>query len=58
MAKKTQSTIMKTDKKCKPCVRFRSEDTQDKVATALYLMNPAYEALGKPDSIKVSVEAA
>lgn len=57
MAKtKTQSAVLTKDKNCKSCVRFRNQ-VDDKVTTSIYIQNAEYETLGKPDSIKVSVEA-
>lgn len=59
MAKKTQTTVLPKYKVHKSCVRFQAEDaSKEKVTSSCYLQNAAYEALGKPDSIKVSVEAA
>lgn len=56
MAKKTQTAVLTKDKNCKSCVRFRNQK-DDKVTTSIYIQNAEFEALGKPDSIKVSVEA-
>ena len=56
MAKKTVSTVLTKDKTCKSCVRFAGQ-SNDKVTTSLYLSNAAHEEIGKPESIKVTVEA-
>lgn len=57
MAKsKTQVAVLTKDKQCKSCIRYRNQK-DDKLTTSIYIQNAEYEALGKPDSIKVSVEA-
>ncbi|KKL90426.1 hypothetical protein LCGC14_1904770 [marine sediment metagenome] len=56
MAKKTQTATLKKNKVCKSCVRFRNEK-DDKTTTSIYIQNAEYEELGKPDTIKLSVEA-
>jgi len=58
-AKETPSVVMKQDKVCKSCVRFKADgDGAEQVASSLYVQNAAYEKLGKPKSIKVSIESA
>jgi len=52
---KVATTTLKVDKKCKSCVRYRSEDDSDQVTTSLYLQNTAFEVLGKPERITISV---
>lgn len=54
-----QSVVMALGKKCKSCVRFEAKgDDGEKVAASLYLQNAAFEALGKPESITVTVDKA
>ncbi len=56
---KPATVVLTKDKTCKSCVRFVGKDADSKDVTAsLYLQNVSYEALGKPNKIKVSVEAA
>lgn len=57
MADKKISTTLEQDKKCKSCVRFRS-DADDEVTTAVYIQNAGMEKLGNPTKIKVTVEPA
>ena len=59
MAKSTaQETTLVQEKICKSCIRFRAEKGRDdEVTTSLYLQSAAYDALGKPKTIKVSVVA-
>ncbi len=56
MAAKIISTILEQDKVCKSCVRYRSPHaSKDEVTTSLYLQNDAYEKLGSPKKIQVTV---
>lgn len=61
MAKdKTAVTVkMVQDKTCKSCIRFKGEGKEaENVGSSFYLQNAAFEKLGKPDSIILTVEAA
>lgn len=56
MAKpKEVTTVLKQDKECKSCVRFRSTSDDEKVTTSLYLVNDSYEKLGSPKEIRIQV---
>lgn len=58
-SKKAVSVVMKKDKTCKKCVRYAGEgDGADQVGSSFYLQNPSFDDLGKPDKIKVSIEAS
>jgi hypothetical protein len=61
-AKESSTTVspvkMKYDKKCKSCHRFVTTNQDEKVTTGLYLLNEAYDSLGKPEQIVVTVAAA
>lgn len=52
------STTLKKDKQCKSCVRFRSEEPDEKVTTSIYIQNSAFEAMGRPEMIKLTVTPA
>ena len=52
-----QKTVLSLTKKCKSCVRFDDASANPKVVTSFYLLNDAYEALGKPAEIELSVKA-
>ncbi|MBW8002602.1 MAG: hypothetical protein FVQ80_11375 [Planctomycetes bacterium] len=56
---KKLTVTMKKNKTCKSCVRFGTEgkDAED-VGSSFYLQNTAFEKLGKPGEIKLTVEAA
>jgi hypothetical protein len=56
MAKEQTATLSLT-KKCKSCVRFDDQSAKPMVVTSFYLMNEAYEAIGKPAEIELSVKA-
>ena len=59
MSEKTVSVAMKQNKTCKSCVRFGAEGKgADEVGSSFYLQNAAHEKLGKPKTIKLTVEAA
>jgi hypothetical protein len=50
---------MTVDKKCKSCVRFAAEGkSAAEVSRTLYVQNEALDKLGKPNRIKVTIEAA
>lgn len=54
----TAQVKMFLDKVCKSCVRFKADQgdpAYDNVGTAFYLQNAAFEALGKPKEIMVTV---
>lgn len=56
---KKHTVTMKIDKVCKSCVRCRAEGPEgETVAASIYVQNATYEALGKPKTFKVTVEAA
>ena len=58
MAKEqSQTAKLKKTKECKHSVRFDSEEANPKVVSSVYLLNPAYEALEKPDEIEVTVKS-
>lgn len=50
---KTQTAVLKIVKHCKHSVRFDDESKEPNVISSVYLLNEAYEALGKPEEIKV-----
>lgn len=53
---KEQTVTLSEKKQCKHSVAFEyAGDGLPKVASSFYLMRPAYEALGKPKSIQVTV---
>jgi len=52
-----QVATLKLKKKCKNSVRFDDESVEPNVVSSLYLLNPAYEALGKPSDIEISIKA-
>jgi len=59
MPKEKATVVMKSDKKCKSCVRFRGEgEESDTVGSSFYLQNDAFEKLEKPSKIRLTVEAA
>ncbi len=50
---------MAVEKKCKSCVRFAAEgQPAAEVCRTLYVQNEALDKLGKPNRIKVTIEAA
>ncbi len=50
---------MSVDKECKTCVRFAAEgQSAAEVCRTLYVQNEALDKLGKPNRIKVTIEAA
>lgn len=56
--KKTQKVTLTKNKTCKNCIRYGGEGKDaTSVASSLYLQNPAYEALGKPDKIVVTISS-
>ena len=53
---KTVEVTMKSDKVCKSCVRFRGEGKgADEVGSSFYLQNDAYEKLGQPKKIVMTI---
>lgn len=48
--------VLTQDKVCKSCVRFVG-DAENGVTTSLYLLNDAFQKLGEPTEITVSVSA-
>jgi len=52
---KSVSTTLVKDKTCKSCIRFVSQASTETVTTSLYLQNAAWEALGKPESVTLTV---
>ena len=59
MPKVTKSVKMIADKTCKSCIRYKAVniDEGNKVAASIYLQNDAYNELGKPKEITVTVTA-
>ncbi len=56
---KKVTVTMKKNKTCKSCVRFGAEGKDaENVGSSFYLQNDAFEKLGKPGSIKLTIEAA
>ena len=55
MAAKPQKVTLKKTKDCKHSVRYDYAGEEPKVLSSVYLLRPAYEALGNPDSIEVQV---
>ncbi len=54
---KKATVKMKKDKTCKACVRYKGEGKDaENVGSSFYLQNPAFELLGKPNEIKVTIE--
>jgi hypothetical protein len=54
-----QRVTMTQDKVCKTCLRFKGEGAgSTAVGASFYLQMQAYEALGKPKKIVLSVESA
>lgn len=63
MAKSTNtaaatSTVMVLEKVCKSCVRFKSDVTNEEVSQNIYILNAAYEKLGKPKRINLNISSA
>lgn len=58
MAEGKKVTVkMKKDKTCKSCQRYKGEGKPaEEVGSSFYLQNPAYEKLGKPSEIKLTIE--
>ncbi len=55
---KKHTVTMKIDKVCKSCVRCRAEGPEgETVSASIYVQNATYEALGKPKTFKITVEA-
>jgi len=52
-----QTATLSLTKKCKNSVRFDDPSAEPEVVSSLYLLNPAYEALGKPAEIELAVKA-
>lgn len=59
MAKGNSVTVvMKQDKTCKSCVRFRADGKPaEDVGSSFYLQNDAFEKLEKPDKITMTISA-
>lgn len=49
---------MRTDKKCKSCMRFAAQGQgASEVCRTIYVQNEAFEKIGSPDVISVTIEA-
>ncbi len=49
---------MRTDKVCKSCMRYKAQGQGAlEVCRTIYVQNQAFEKLGKPDVITVTIEA-
>lgn len=58
MAKQVQTTLA-LEKTCKSCVRYSTKDTtKETVLLTIYIKNEAMKALGNPDEVTVTIEAA
>ena len=53
-----QTTTLKLTKECKKVARFDNDDEDNGVVDNFYLKNTAYEALGKPQEIEVTVKTS
>ena len=53
--KRSVSTKLTFSAQKKSCVLFRSEESNEQVTTSCYLQNSAFEDLGKPKTITVTV---
>ncbi len=50
---------MDLDKVCKKCMRFGVKGSQaEEICPSIYVSNEALDKLGKPNRIKVTIEAA
>ncbi|MBA7587213.1 hypothetical protein ES708_29231 [subsurface metagenome] len=59
MSETTVVVEMAVDKSCKSSVRFAAEgQSAAEVCRTLYVQNQAVDKLGKPNRIKVTIEAA
>ena len=56
MATKTQKATLNKTKDCKHSVRYDDAAKEPNVLSSVYLLRPAYEALGQPASIEVEVK--
>ena len=54
---KDASTILDLERECKSCVLYKSKNKDEKLTTSVYVLNEAYEKLGKPAKIQVSITA-
>lgn len=52
-----QTARLKETKQCKHSVRFDDESSEPKVLSSVYLLRQAYEALGNPKEIEVTVKS-
>lgn len=52
---KPQKTKLKKTKECKHSVRYDDPGPEPSVLSSVYLLRPAYEALGQPEQIEVQV---
>jgi len=50
-----QTAVLQKTKMCKHSVRYDSDEKEPNVMSSVYLLNEAYEALGKPQEIEVMV---
>jgi len=57
MASQTVTSFLKLFKHCKNSVRFNSINGTDPVLRSVYLGNEAFEELGKPEKITVTLRA-
>lgn len=58
MAAKTISTVLKKFKECKGSVRFNTKDrANEKTFISVYVLNEAYQTLGSPNEIAVTISA-
>ena len=55
MATKPQKVTLKKTKDCKHSVRYDYAGEEPKVLSSMYLLRPAYEALGTPETIEVQI---
>ncbi len=53
-----QKAKLRIKKTCSHCVRFDSKEQMPLILSSVYLMNPAYEALGEPEDIEITVKKA
>jgi len=51
-----QKETLKEVKQCKHSVRFDNPSKEPKVLSSVYLLKPAYEALGNPTEIEAEIK--
>jgi len=58
MAKENvQTAKLKETKQCKHSVRFDDDSGEPRVLSSVYLLRPAYVALGEPKEIEITIKS-